>query len=438
MMKQHFKNKIIIILIKTNTNRKVKMEINSPTNAVEQALYDVDTKQFKEILKTMTHEFDMLIAISRAIALLPKDRALLVDGKSFGKIEAKSLYSQYKAKIMELSKYLKEAKRKKKRVLKPKYDEFGNIVPRKNTLTDPAFFVGEFLNFMQTADFGLSYVKAGNEWVSGAPLKSLIPNAVNGLLNSQFKLMSLYQRTNRTPGSKVFPAPPAMRQAFAGSINQLIQTDQINARYRKPTKKQIADGVPLYNVDGETKVVAPGFSPEDIKFTDFSRLISLSRVKTTDLSQEQKAILSDPNTIAAVRTETAIISSTLDYYKELDEAAKVPKSPSRRTANRQITLSPARSQRQPTTNPVIAGPLSPLNVQQVNQINATNFGATRVGLISQPENVVVGGQVVNTGINAPLSAVGTPSTYVPPVGPLNVNSVQVQEIGQSLGLPSSQ
>ena len=317
--------------------------MNSPSNEVitesleDISAYAIDNAGFKDIIDTMVKEFTAIVEIYYEVNILQKDKSTgqplvyrLDDGREIGRPEVNELMKQYKAKLRELPKYHKEASRKKKRPVK--LDEEGNPIRREGAFARPAFFEGETLNFLLNADFGDLYVRDENgEWVSGGPLRDRL-EAIRGygFTRSVAKLLSIYRKHHSVPGSKTFSLPQEMRQIYSQRINQLFQEDQNKPRYRKANKTDKAAGIQLFVGPDGKEYVSNNLNLDNVQYITFTRFHAPDRVKTANYTEQQTAIVGDAQAQAAVEAEAAIVTSTAEYYKALEEAAKPPKSPAQR------------------------------------------------------------------------------------------------------------
>lgn len=408
--------------------------------------YSIDNKGFKDIIDTMVKEFKGIIQIYHEVNLLQKDSQggtlvyELPDGRQIGRPEANELIKQFASKLKELPKYHQEAGRKKKRPVK--LDEQGNPIRREGAFSRPAFYGGETYQFLTNADFGDAYVRDENgQWVSAGPLRDRL-EAIRGygFTRSVAKLLSIYRKHHNIPGSKTFPLPQEMRQIYSQRINELFQEDQTNPRYRKANKTDKAAGVQTFvnQVDGKD-YVSNNLNLDNVQYITFTRFHAPDRIKTANYTEQQEAIIADPEAQGAVEAESAIVTSTAEYYKALEEAAKPPKSPaqrgrkSRRDQQRARTVLVSPFSQEQTTNRIrglgeIGSPTPAVldtNIAATNLANAYTLATagvrqpspvrTTLGVVNPTPQVVNEALALNQQLNYSqvqgLQALGQPSNF---------------------------
>lgn len=303
--------------------------------------YVVDAAAFKDVITQLKKQFTYLVAINQEVVLIPKgDSLLLEDGRTLGKKEAKNLNSQFLKELDFLPRYFRKATAKKKRT----------STGRRDT---PTQYMGEMLEFFRNSDFGQAVIK--DEEGRCIPLQGTLQDNLPLLFGEGIggnsimpTLMSIYHNINGTQNvdTKLFGATQEMLDTMGATFDLLYNEDVQNPRRRDANSK--TDRA-LVGEDGKYEI--PPFNPNGYQFSDVMRMISPSRVKKADRTEDVINRMEDEGVIDAIARESQIIKDTLSCIRP----AEAPKSPSRRvvrrpTATPQVTARPI-DERKTATSP---------------------------------------------------------------------------------------
>lgn len=260
---------------------------------VEQIEGPLTVAQFKELLDKLSKQYDMLVALNRAVA--NGQSYPLPDGTVFSKQAAKSYNSAFKKAIKGLATDYSRALAKKKR--------------RTTTNTRaPSYFTGEMVEFVRRADFGPAYtINEQGQCVEQGPLSDYLTLAKdNGIMvyNMIPALFSIYNNVHNLKRGPVIQADELMKRVFANTFRELAEKDIEEPKRARATK-----------ANPNQEVLEP-FNPNAIPNpTGFSRMLSLNIIRKEDQTKEQEDYLKDTAVRDEAFREYDIVKSTLECIK---------------------------------------------------------------------------------------------------------------------------
>lgn len=254
-------------------------------------------KKIKDSIKELEVYFEELVRLNRKIGEV--NEIQLSNGLKLNRSVMKTYNSAYKEALKDLYKEIVEGLSKKK-------------TPQK-----PAFYTGEFLNFVQRADFGDYYSFGPNgECVKNQiPLSNMLELAKQYgvmLTGSAISLLSLYLIVhNLKNGPRKYRTDDFLKTVFANTFKAIREKDILAGEKRVKVRG---------SKTGETEIKQP-FNPDEIDTSDLIRIVAESKVKKDNLTQEQKEYLVNPQVDEKARLEADAIRNTLDCVHEEYEIA---------------------------------------------------------------------------------------------------------------------
>lgn len=333
---------------------------------VERSQYDVTPKEFRDdVLKPITDHLTNLLTLAHSVGRVAdhgfimvmgedgkpkrKEHAIDVNGQVVGKREVGKFASALKREILELSKYLTEAKRRKKRAAGSSTG-FKNPIFVSSDLV--AFFkaaadAGRLGNAFTATQTGTKVVRGKSTPVytytsTGRNLGEAIPLLLNqgitspGLLTALFSIYTTNAgiQLNNAKGQKgaFIQADPLMKQYFGGFWDQIRAGEQesLQKMYQKGEtfkngnpKVAMVNGqlVKLTNAKERSKQVPiEPFNENHFRYPSFQSLIKALRVNDSDWPTEAEraaaqAQLDDTAVRARLEGERTVVSNSNAAHK---------------------------------------------------------------------------------------------------------------------------
>jgi fructose-specific phosphotransferase system component IIB len=267
--------------------------MSSPTSETVKLSKKELKKKIKSSIKDLIDYFDEIVKLNRKVMEVPEG-IVLPNGIKFNKTLMNSYNAAYKDALANL------------------YKEISEGLSKKKALQKPAFYTGEFLNFVKTADFGFYYSFGPNgECVKNANKLSdmLVLAKQYGIMltGSAISLLSLYLNVhNLRYGTRKYKADDYLRNVFAQTFESLRQKDLQAGEKRVKVRG---------STTGETEIKEP-FNPDAIDTSDFIIIVAESKIKKASLTPEKAQYLINPEVDDKARLEGDMIRSTLDCVHE--------------------------------------------------------------------------------------------------------------------------
>jgi len=351
----------------------------SPATSTTVAEGSFDTKQFKAFVDELKTDAKNLVDLAKLVAVLgPSESYPAVDANGrqiyIGRKQLTTLRSQYISKLNSLNKIFTQATKKKKRASKP------GVGPASLLKED-----SELLNFFVNADFGPAYTIINGACVQNGELRDKLPLLLNEgvyggrMLPILFSVYARYQNMQYPDRPTVYSASQEMRQFLQGTFNDLTQENlRGKPRTKRADKRDVEEG--LASKTGET-IAYPAFSPDQMLFYDFPRIISKNTLDKKTLSDARRSEIDSAEYKIQLEAEYRAVKETLDCLKAVAQAEKQANAPPKTgAARRRRQTSPAAAQ----------GPLPPV-IQPMTQRSASPTRSVSSGRSSPTGSIGSGG-----------------------------------------------
>ena len=283
--------------------------------------YDVDSKQFRDILEEMEDQVKDLFKLGAEVARLEKGARLqFPSGQEVGRREMRTLEAQFVKRLRGLVRY-HVAARKPKRQAREKKPFTGFGIP---------IYISEKLqSFFRSVNLGPAYqITAVND--KGQPseckpaealskyLQLLLEHGITarGMLTPLFNIyiranQMQYQEDERT----YLRATPEMKKFFQEEFDDLRRRDLETPRKKTYRKK----------VDGKTVKLTRDhepFNPDKFHYSDIMRILAYHWVPVDKLTEEQKQTLANAEVREHLLQEQKLVSDTNACYRAKEAPAK--------------------------------------------------------------------------------------------------------------------
>lgn len=287
---------------------------------------------FKDSHRTIKKGFDDLFKLFEVVYNSPNGKVEAVDGTMITKKDLtkyKAAWSRDYGKLLNIHNKSTKKSTKSKSIYKGKNN--------KNPMFAPMFVNDLIVNYFSELDLGPAFKRIINEEENeesetqlefescNKELKKCLNLFLKDKITSCASLTPLFILATRRlklqdPNNKQFVIPDERFKKFFGPIFEEVVKEQITRlKDMKDKIGKTTNSDEKSELQGQiTKLEKNPLDPNKFRLVRFQTIVSHCRQK--DLTEEQKLLLKDKNTIAKIEEEQKIISDTLKYNKSIEQA----------------------------------------------------------------------------------------------------------------------